>query len=92
MYLLLRKIFAPLLNIFEKGEGEYLYKPSYRLILMVMGALFTLLACGSLALVIAADMFGGLLPGVVFLTVGTVCLVVGALGTDAAVARIWKNK
>ncbi len=90
MHAVLRKIFAPILNLFEKGESEYIYKPSHRIILMVVGALM-LLASGSLALV-AGGLTGGLLPGVVFLAVALVCLVVGALGTDEAVATIWKSK
>jgi len=92
MYGLLRKIFSPLLNIFENGEGEYLYKPSHRIILLVMGALFMILASASLAAVIAMGLMGALLPGVVFFVVGLVSVVVAALGTDAAVARIWKSK
>ena len=91
MHAVLRKIFAPILNLFEKGESEYIYKPSDRIILMVVGALMLLLASGSLALV-AGGLTGGLLPGVVFLVVALVCLVVSALGTDEAVATIWKSK
>lgn len=37
-------------------------------------------------------MYGGLIPVAVFLAVGLVCEVVGALGSDKAVARMWKSK
>lgn len=89
---LLRKIFAPILNLFEKGDEEYIYKPSHRSILMVMGVLFGALSFGALSVSLAMSMYGGILPGIVFGTVGFVCLVVGFLGTDQAVARIWKTR
>ncbi|WP_417214680.1 hypothetical protein [Alcanivorax sp.] len=36
--------------------------------------------------------YGGLIPMVVFLAVGLVCEVVGLLGSDKAVARMWKSQ
>lgn len=35
---------------------------------------------------------GGIIPTVVFLGVGLVCEIVGLLGSDRAVAKIWKAK
>ena len=40
----LRSLFAPVLNVFEKGTDEYVYKPSHRTILLVVGTLFAALA------------------------------------------------
>ena len=69
MHALLRTLFAPLLNILEKGDEPYGYKPSHRKILLAVGALFLLLACVSL-----------------------VCLVVGAVGSERAVAKLWGSR
>ncbi|MDO6683252.1 MULTISPECIES: hypothetical protein [unclassified Oceanobacter] len=88
----LRKLFAPLLNLFEKGTGEYAYKPSFRKILLAVGCLFLVISSGSLYVAIRAAIWGGLLPGIVFFTVSIVCLIVGFLGSDRAVAQIWKSK
>ena len=88
----LRKIFAPILNIFETGKGEYRYKDSHRTILIVVGALFLLLSAVSLIAAIYTAQLGAALPFVVFFCVGSVCGIVGFLGTDQAVAKIWGNK
>lgn len=88
----MRNFFSPILDMFESGEGEYIYKPSQRKILLAVGVLFIFLACISFYFVIGAAQFGGLIPGLVFLTVGVVCEIVGLLGSDRAVARIWKNR
>jgi hypothetical protein len=88
----LQQLFAPLLNLFEKGEGEYSYKPSFRRILLVVGYLFLVIASGALYVAVKAAMWGGLLPGSIFLIAGLVCLIVGLLGSDRAVAQIWKSK
>ena len=74
--------------IFESGNGEYVYKPSHRLVLIVMGALFTALA--TLVIFVAegngAEYF---LPVVLFGGLGIVSLIIGFLGSDRAVAKIW---
>lgn len=89
---LLQKIFAPILSPFESGDDNYAYRPSHRKILIVVGALFLVLSVGALAATLAASLYGGLIPVVVFLLVGLVCEVVGLLGSDKAVARMWKSK
>lgn len=89
---MLQTLFAPLLNLFEGSASAYQYKPSFRLILIAVGGLFLVLASGSVWAVVATAMWAGLLPGLVFLIAGVVCLVVGALGSDNAVARIWKSR
>jgi len=84
----LRKLFSPLLMIFESGTSEYVYKPSHRLVLIVMGGLFSALA--ALVLFVAegngAEYF---LPVVLFGGLGIISLIIGFLGTDRAVAKIW---
>lgn len=88
---LLRQLFAPILNIFESGDGDYAYKPSHRIVLVVMGCLFSGLA----ALVIALMLHGTggdpgyAIPALVFGGAGLVSLIVGTLGSDRAVAKIW---
>lgn len=88
----LRKFFAPILNRFEEGEGEYNYKNSHRTILKIVGTLFLLLSAVSLAAAFATTQTGAALPFVVFFCASSVCLIVGFLGNNRAVARIWRNK
>lgn len=88
----LRKIFAPLLVIFESGDEEYSYKASHRKILMGMGSLFFVLSVLSGLTAIASDQWGGVIPIIVFFLVGFVCFIIGFLGTDRAVAKIWGSK
>jgi len=88
----LRKVFSPILNPFEAGDDNYVYRPSHRKILIVVGTLFLVLATGAMAATLVAEMYGGLIPAAVFLAVGLVCEVVGLLGSDKAVARMWKSK
>lgn len=89
---LLRKLFSPILNYFESGEEEYSYKDSHRAILVVVGTLFVLLSFISLVASLAAGPIGALIPFVVFFGGGIICLVVGGLGNDRAVSKIWGNK
>lgn len=88
----LRKLFKPVLSMFEGQEGAFEYKPSHRLILKVVGSLFFFLSFISLLAIIESGLYGGLLPVVVFFVIGTVCMVVGFLGTDRAVAKIWNSR
>lgn len=108
MKLLFRKLFSPILNLFESGQEEYLYKKSHRVILIIMGLLFSGLA--SLVFVLShkvtqdvfpevlpkaaqvstqADGIGYLIPVVFFGATGILCLLIGLLGNDRAVAKIW---
>lgn len=82
----------PILRIFESGEGEYVYKKSHRKILLSVGALFLVLSAVSAISAITSAQLGGLIPFLVFFLVGLVCEVVGLLGSDRAVAKIWGSK
>lgn len=87
----LRALFAPILNIFETGTEEYIYKPSHRKILIFFGCLFTGLA----ALVFyvgRGESMGYLFPVLIFGCAGLLSLLVGLLGTDRAVAKIWGSR
>jgi len=88
----LRIFFALILNFFEKGDQPYSHKPINRKILIFMSILFL-----SLAILVAylsrdnSDL-GYLIPIFVFSILGLVGLVVGLLGTDRAIAKIWGSR
>lgn len=88
----LTRIFWPILRIFESGEEPAHYKKSHRVALVVLGVLFTLLSLGSATAAYLSGEPGALIPVVVFFGVGLVALVVGTLGSDRAVSRIWGTK
>lgn len=92
MKTLLRKLFSPILNIFEKGDEAYAYKSLNRKILLVIGVLF--LGLGSAVAYLAFDNgdTGFAFPVLVFAAISLVTLVVGLLGNERAVAKIWGNR
>ncbi|MFT5321941.1 MAG: hypothetical protein ACI934_002103 [Pseudohongiellaceae bacterium] len=85
------KIFGFVLDRFETGEGAYAYKKSSRVILLVVGLLFLGLSGGSLFFSMAKGDASAFLPIIVFFAVAGVCLIVGLLGSDRAVATLWGN-
>ncbi len=88
---ILIKLFWPILGRFEKGHKPYSYKASSRNILLIVGVLFGGLSGGSLFFSIQRGEYSAFLPIVVFFGVALVCLVVGGLGSDRAVATLWGN-
>lgn len=88
----LRKLFAPILNHFEEGDDSYTYKTSHRQILIIVGTLFLSLGLFGAFISFFAGQPGGLIPTLVFFLVGAVCEIVGILGSDKAVANIWKSR
>jgi len=88
----LRKIFSPVLNIFEKGDEAYNYKPLNRKILLFMSVVFMGLAV--LVIYFSPDNgdLGYLIPVIVFMALSIVGLIVGLLGNDRAVSNIWGNR
>ena len=77
MKALLRRIFKPLLTPLERGDSDYVYKPSHRIILMVISILFLFLASLSLYLAPAGE-WGYMIPVVVFGGAGLFCILVGS--------------
>ena len=92
MKTLLRKLFSPILNIFEKGDEAYVYKSLNRKILLVIGVLFFGLASAVAYLAFDNGDPGFALPVLVFAAISLVTLVVGLLGNERAVAKIWGNR
>jgi hypothetical protein len=89
---LLRKAFSPILKNFESGTEEYIYKKSHRVILIVMSVIFAILSTAVAVMAAEADSAGYYVPVFIFGLVSLVTLVVGALGNERAVSRIWGNK
>ena len=89
---LLRKICAPILNIFEQGDEEYAIKPLSRKILIVISILFSSLAAAVLYFIPEDAEIGYYLPVFIFSLIAFIGLVVGSLGTDRAVAKIWGSR
>lgn len=87
----LRQLFAPVLRPLEAGEGAFRYQALHRTILMVVSGLALVLAAVSAYFSLSADLTAGLLATAVFLSLSGLCAVVGLLGTDRAVARLWGN-
>ena len=92
MKIILRKLCSPVLNIFEKGDEPYNYKPLNRKILLFMSAIFLGLAILVIYFSPTNGDKGYLIPAIVFFTVSLVGLIVGLLGNDRAVSNIWGNR
>ena len=90
----LRSIFSFLLTPLEKGNEEFHKNPLGRKILIVIGILFSSLGIGIIFIYLKLSLkdIAYLIPSLVFLTVGILCLVIGCLGNDRAVAKIWGHK
>lgn len=89
---LLRKLASPILNPLENAEGDYAYSPSHRLILKVMGILFIGIAAAGLYFSLKVEQMAGLLPVILFGGIGLLCLIVAFVGSDKAVAKLWRNR
>jgi len=88
---LLRRILSPILAPLEAGSKPYAYKHSHRSILIFMSLMFVGMATLVIWIMPGWDS-GYLLPIIVFGGAGILGLVVGGLGEDRAVARIWGSK
>ncbi|MCF2946614.1 hypothetical protein L0668_00715 [Paraglaciecola aquimarina] len=90
---ILINIFSPILNIFENANPSPNYKKSHRTALVILGGIFIFLSCVSATAAIYAGVgFGAAIPIIVFFSVGLVALVVGSLGSNQAVSKIWGTK
>ncbi len=88
----LTRLFWPILGFFEEGELPQGYRPSHRKILLAVGFLFMVLVAVSLYFALISGIVGAVIPIVIFSSISLVCFVVGLLGTDRAVAKIWGIK
>ena len=84
-------MFTPALRPLEAGTEPYVYKPSHRKILLFVSVMFIGMAT-LVAVIMPGWDSGYLLPIVVFGGAGLIGFVVGGLGEDRAVARIWGSK
>ena len=88
---LLRRIFSPVLNPLEAGSSPFAYKASHRTILIFMSFMFMGMAALVVMIMPSWDS-GYLLPIIVFGGAGLLGVVVGVLGENRAVAKIWGSK
>ena len=88
----LRQLCSPILDHFEKDNDVYNYKPSHRKILIAVGSLFLFLASISIYFATITHELAALIPILVFFIGGMICMIIGILGTDHAVAKIWGSR
>ena len=87
-----RTLFSPLLNVFENGNEEYSYKPLNRKILLVISFLFGFLATVVAYLIPENADVAYYLPVIIFGSISLVGFIVGVLGNERAVSKIWGNR
>ena len=83
------RLFWPILRLFESDQIPANYKKSHRVVLIVVGSLFLFLSLVSLAFGYTGGEWGAIIPIAIFSGVGLVAIIVGTLGSDGAVAKIW---
>ncbi len=88
---LLRKIFFPILTVFESGEEEFVYKSTHRTILLFLGFMFSGMSIMVYYVAQGKDP-GYYLPVIIFGVIGFVSFIIGFLGTDRAVSKIWGTR
>ena len=89
---ILRRVFWPILKFFETSENSGAHRKSHRVALNIVGVLFILLSFGSAAAGYASGQIASLIPVLVFFSVGLVAVVLGTLGSNDAVSKIWGIK
>ncbi len=89
---LLTRIFWPILKLFETGANSANYKKSHRVALNIVGALFMVLSIVSVVAALSTREIGSIIPVIIFFSAGLVAVVVGSLGSDSAVSKIWGTK
>lgn len=83
-----RKIFSPMLNIFEKNNDEYIYHNHSRKIVLFISIVFLFLASALPVMMPEVIKMGYWFVMLVFGLLSLVGLVVGILGSDQAVAKL----
>jgi len=92
MKTLLQTLFTPILKPFEQGGDPDCYRNSHRIVLNVVGLMFLVLSISTGKAAMLSDDIGFFIPVVVFFLLGFVSLIVGLLGSNGAVAKIWGNR
>lgn len=85
----LTKICWPVLRFFETGTPDASYKNSHRMALIFVGILFLFLAVVAGVSAQYVEEMGGIIPVIVFSGIGLISLIVGTLGSNSAVCKIW---
>ena len=88
MKTIFKKIFSPILNIFEKNNDEFLYRSLNRKIVLFISAVFFLLAFVLPFFMPQLFKMGYWFVMIVFGSLSLVGLIVGLLGSDKAVAKL----
>ncbi|WP_062065722.1 hypothetical protein [Cellvibrio sp. OA-2007] len=86
------KICWPLLRLFETDVQPANYKASHRFALNFIGFVFLLLSFVSALVGHSSGELGAIIPAVIFLGAGLSAVVVGLLGSNGAVAKVWGSK
>lgn len=86
-----RALFSFILTPMESGTTPYTYKRSHRVALLILSALFTILASAVFFIGQGEDPTY-LIPVILFGGVGFLGVIIGSLGTERAVAKIWGTK
>ena len=85
---ILRKICSPVLNIFEKNNDEYIYRPLNRKIVLFISLVFLFLAFALPVYMPEVILMGYWFVMLVFGLLGFVGLIIALLGSDKAVAKL----
>lgn len=88
MKTILTKIFSPILNIFENNNNEFIYRSLNRKIVLFISIVFSLLAFALPYFMPQLIKMGYWFVMIVFGGLSSVGLIVGALGSDKAVAKL----
>lgn len=84
----LRRVFSPLLSYFEKDSEIYRPATWKRPVLLIVCLVFIGLAIAVPIFAPEGSHFGAWLPTIVFGAIGFTGFIVGALGSDHAVAKL----
>lgn len=86
------KICWPLLRLFETEAQPANYRESHRFALNFIGFVFLLLSIVSAWVGYSSGELGAIIPAVIFFGAGLSAVVVGLLGSNGAVAKVWGSK
>ncbi len=89
---ILTRFFWPILTWFENDEYSVNYKKSHRVALNIVGVLFLFLSIVAVVGAYFTGELGAVIPVIIFFSAGLVAVVVGMLGSNSAVSKIWGTK